>query len=132
MVERGQGLDLGQCLVERGLAAAGPGTLAGPAVGVSVDDPGASFGCRATAAWTFSYAAAVSAAQREPFTSQPTWTTVVTPTEAAFARPSSTVPDCMSRWVCESATATRRGSGSGGGASLEALEADEVLMRPIL
>lgn len=93
---------------------------------------GASFGWRATAAWTFSYAAAVSAAHREPFTSQPTWTTVVTPTEAAFARPSSTVPDCMSRWVCESATATRRGSGSGGGASFGCVFSTRVLIRPIL
>lgn len=77
---------------------------------------GASFGCRATVAWTASYRAAVSAAQREPFRSQPTWTSVVTPTDAALASAWSTVPDCMSRWVWESATATRRGSGSGGAA----------------
>lgn len=76
----------------------------------------------------FSYAAAVSAAQRDPFTSQPTWTTVVTPTEAALRRASSTVPLCMSRWVWESATATRRGSGSGGGVSRsERSERDEGL-----
>src|SRR5690242_21738555 len=81
---------------------------------------GASFGCRATAAWTLSYAAAVSAAHREPRTSQPTWTTVVTPTDAAFARASSTVPDCMSRWVWESVTGAPRGAGSGGAALLSA------------
>src|SRR5438105_788780 len=79
---------------------------------------GASLGCRATVAWTASYASAVSAAHREPRMSQPTCTTVVTPTAAALASPSSTVPDCMSRWVWESATGTRRGSGSGGAAFL--------------
>ncbi len=75
---------------------------------------GASLGCSATEAWTARWAAAVSAAQREPATSQPTWTTAVTLTAAARARDSSTVASCMSRWVWESATGTLRGSGSGG------------------
>ena len=48
----------------------------------------------------------------------PTWIRVSTPTAAACSRAAATVPGCMSRWVWESATATRSGSGGGGAACL--------------
>lgn len=112
--EGGQCLDLVEGLVEGGFAACGAFALAGPAVGVAEDDAGASLGWRATAAWTRSWAAAASAAQREPARSQPTWIRVVTPTEAALARVSSIESACMSTWVWLSATSTVSASGSGG------------------
>ena len=109
----GQRVDLGEGGVEGRLAAGLPGLLPRPAVGVAEDDARRLVGVqRDGGPHARAYAAAVSAAQREPARSQPTWTTVVTPTDAALARASSTVPDCMSRWVCESATGTRRGSGA--------------------
>ncbi len=68
---------------------------------------GASFGCSATVAWIVRRnRRGLLAAQRGgPATSHPTWTNMVTLTEAATWRSDSpVVRPCMSRCVCESAT----------------------------
>ena len=115
----GQRVDLGERLVEGAVAARLPRALPGPAVGVAVHDARAPrWGAGRRSAWTLvvrgrglggpAGARQVAADLDDRGRRRPT---------AALARPSSTVPDCMSRWVCESATGTRSGSGSGGAAS---------------
>ena len=122
--QRGQLVDLGERLVQAPVAAGLPRALPGPAVRVAEHDAGRLVGVQGDGGV---HARRARPRSRRPSASPPGRS----PPGRRWSRrprrpwraPPRRCPSCMSRWVCESATGTRRGSGSGGGAFLSAADA---------